>query len=112
LKAKTLRAHRDCLQVENEPNITEQDHDYAPEAMAVLTAPFPLNGIAMKAAGKGMCMMPEQAGGKESGIWLELFGQAAGVISHTWGLATCIDAVAKPARPFIPADDINIAGRR
>ena len=114
LKAKDAAEHTVIgLQVENEPNITEQDHDYAPEAMAIFDGPVPSQLIsAMKAAGKGDVYDAwKQAGGKESGTWTEVFGQAAGKISHTWGLATCIDAVAKVGKaayslPMI----INIAG--
>src|SRR5271157_3959933 len=114
LKTKDAAAHTVIgLQVENEPNITEQDHNYAPEAMTVFNGPVPAQLIsAKKAAGKGDVYDAwQQAGGKESGTWPELFGQAAGKISHIWGLATCINAIAKAGKavynlPMI----INIAG--
>jgi len=73
LKAKDATEHTVIgLQVENEPNITEQDHDYAPEAMAVFNSAVPAQLVsAMKAAGKGDVYDAwKQAGGKESGIWL------------------------------------------
>jgi hypothetical protein len=114
LKAKDNAEHTVlALQVENEPNITEQDHDYYPDAMAVFNSTVPAEMVMkMKAKGKGEVWDEwQKAGAKESGTWPELFGQAAGAISHTWGLATCIDAVAKAGKsvynlPMI----INIAG--
>ena len=39
-----------------------------------------------------------QAGGKESGTWLDLFGQKAGEFMHTWSLATYINDVAKAGK--------------
>jgi hypothetical protein len=102
------------IQVENEPNITDQDHDYAPEAVAVFNGPVPAELISrMKAAGKGEVYDAWQkvGDGKESGTWPELFGQSAGPISHTWGLATYINAVAKAGKAVynLPMF-INIAG--
>ena len=101
------------IQVENEPNITDQDHDYSTEAIAAFNSPVPVElVIAMQAAGKGEIYDAwQKAGGKESGTWPELFGQSAGPISHTWGLATYINQVAKAGKavynlPMI----INIAG--
>jgi hypothetical protein len=101
------------LQVENEPNITEQDHDYAPEAMAIFNGPVPAKLMsAMKTKGKGEVYDAwQKAGGKESGTWLEVFGELAGPTSHTWGLAVYINEVAKAGKavynlPMI----INIAG--
>ena len=81
LKAKDSAEHTVIgLQVENEPGIMGSDRDYGPEAQAAFDSPVPAKLLtAMKAAGKGQVYdLWQQAGGKKSGTWPELFGWEAG----------------------------------
>ena len=85
------------IQIENEPGIYSSDRDYGPEAQAEFNSPVPAKLVtAMKAAGKGRVYdLWQQAGGKKSGTWPELFGWEAGELMTAWSIATYIDAVAE-----------------
>ena len=84
------------IQVENEPGIAGSDRDYGPEAQAEFDSPVPAKLVAaMKAAGKGRVYdIWQQAGGKKSGTWPELFGWEAGELLTARSIATYIDSVA------------------
>jgi hypothetical protein len=97
LKAKDCDAHTVIgIQVENEPCIYSNDRDYSPEAQAEYEGPVPAKLVAaMKSAGKGRVYdVWQQAGGKKSGTWPELFGWEAGKFLTAWNLANYIDNVA------------------
>ena len=86
-----------ALQIENEPGIIGSDRDYGPEAQAVFDRLVPDELVtAIKAAGTGRVYdLWQQARGKESGTWPELFGWAAGELMSAWSIATYIDGVAE-----------------
>ena len=88
------------IQVENEPGIAGSDRDYGPEAKAEFDSPVPSKLVAcMKAAGKGNVYdIWQQAGGKKSGTWPELFGWEAGELMSAWSIATYIDRVAEAGK--------------
>ena len=85
-----------ALQIENEPGILGSDRDYSSEAQAVFDRLVPTKLVtAMKAAGTGSVYdLWQQAGGKGSGTWPELFGWAAGELMSAWSIATYIDGLA------------------
>lgn len=89
-----------AVQIENEPGILGSDRDYGPEAQAVLDGPVPAEFVtAMKARGEGRVYdLWQQAGGKESGTWPELFGWSAGELMTAWSIATYIDRLAKAGK--------------
>jgi len=86
-----------ALQVENEPGILGSDRDYGTEAQAEFDSPVPAKLVsAMKAAGRGEIYdIWQQAGGKASGTWPELFGWEAGELMSAWSIATYIDGIAE-----------------
>lgn len=86
-----------ALQIENEPGILGSDRDYGTEAQAEFDSLVPAELVtAMRAAGKGQVYhLWQQAGGKESGTWPELFGWAAGELMSAWSIATYIDGLAE-----------------
>ena len=88
------------IQVENEPGIVGSDRDYGPEAQAEYDSPVPAILVtAMKAAGKGRVYdIWQQAGGKKSGTWPELFGWEAGELMTARSIATYIDSVAEAGK--------------
>jgi len=88
------------IQVENEPGIVGSDRDYGPEARAEFDSPVPAKLVAaMKAAGKGQVYdIWQQAGGKKSGTWPELFGWEAGELMTARSIATYIDSVAEAGK--------------
>ena len=96
LKAKDTIEHTVIgIQVENEPCIFSSDRDYSPEAQADFDHPVPARLVAfMKAAGKGRVYdVWQQAGGKKSGTWTELFGWEAGKFLTAWSIANYVDGV-------------------
>jgi len=84
------------IQVENEPGIVGSDRDYGPEAQSEFDNSVPAKLVtAMKTAGKGRVYdIWQQAGGKKSGSWPELFGWEAGELMTARAIATYIDGVA------------------
>jgi beta-galactosidase GanA len=82
-----------ALQIENEPGILGSDRDYGPEGQAAFESPVPAEFVArMKAAGRGRVYdLWQEAGGRDSGTWPELFGWAAGEFLSAWSIATYID---------------------
>ena len=88
------------IQLENEEGILGSDRDYSPEAQTIFDSPVPARLItAMKTAGKGAVYdIWQQAGGKQSGNWPELFGWPAGEFMTAWGIATYIDSVAEAGK--------------
>jgi hypothetical protein len=88
------------IQVENEPGIVGSDRDYGPEAQAEFDSPVPAKLVAaMKAAGKGRVYdICQQAGGKKSGNWPQLFGWEAGELMTARSIATYIDSVAEAGK--------------
>ena len=101
LKAKDSTDHTVIgIQVENEPGIIGSDRDYGPEAQAEFDSPVPAKLMAsMKAAGKGKVYdLWQQAGGKKSGTWPEVFGWSAGELMSAWSLAVYIDGVAEAGK--------------
>jgi hypothetical protein len=86
-----------AIQIENEPGIIASDRDYGTEAQAEFDDLVPQKLLtAMNQAGGGPVYdLWQEAGGKESGTWPELFGWAAGEIMSAWSIATFIDGVAQ-----------------
>ena len=89
-----------ALQVENEPGILGSDRDYGIEAQTMFDSPAPNELVAfMKAVGKGRVYdLWQQAGGKTSGTWAELFGWSAGELMSAWSIANYIDRVAEAGK--------------
>ena len=101
LKAKDSAEHTVIgIQVENESGIIGSDRDYGPVGQAVFDSPVPAKLLSsMKAAGKGRVYdIWQQAGGKKSGTWPELFGWSAGELMTAWSFATYIDGVAEAGK--------------
>ena len=96
LKAKDLDHTVIGFQVQNESGILGSDRDYGPEAQAVFDKPVPAKLVnAMKKAGKGHIYdIWQEAGGKNSGTWSELFGWEGGEFMTAWSIASYIDNVA------------------
>ena len=88
------------FQVENEPGIICSDRDYGPEAQTIFDSPVPAKLVAaMKKAGKGKVYdMWQEAGGRSSGTWPELFGWEGGEFMSAWSIATYIDGVAEAGK--------------
>src|SRR5208337_641712 len=88
------------IQVEIESGILGSDRDYGPEAQAVFDSPVPAKLVAaMKDAGKGRVYdLWQQAGGKKSGTWPELFGWSAGELMSAWSVATYHDGLAEAGK--------------
>lgn len=89
-----------ALQIENEPGILNSDRDYGSEAQATFERPVPEELVTeMKAAGKGPIFeVWQEAGGKESGSWPELFGWAGGELMTAWSIANYIDSLAEEGK--------------
>ena len=101
LKAKDSAEHTVIgIQVENESGIIGSDRDYGPAGQAMFDSPVPAKLLSsMKAAGKGRVYdIWQQAGGKKSGTWPELFGWSAGELMTAWSFATYIDGVAEAGK--------------
>ena len=101
LKAVDSKEHTVIgLQIENEAGIIGSDRDYGPEAQGVFDNPVPPKLVsAMKMAGKGEVYdLWQQAGGKKSGTWLELFGPEADELMTAWSLAEYMNAIAKAGK--------------
>ncbi len=88
------------LQVENEPGIIGSERDYSPEGQAEFDRPVPVKLMsAMKTKGKGEVYdLWQQAGGKPSGTWPEVFGVDAGECMTAWSIASFINEVAKAGK--------------
>ncbi|HUT18970.1 MAG TPA: DUF5597 domain-containing protein [Anaerolineae bacterium] len=88
------------LQIENEPGILGSDRDYGPEGQAAFEGAVPAELVSkIKAAGKGRVYdLWQEAGGKESGTWPELFGWSAGELISAWSIATYIDRLAEAGK--------------
>ena len=88
------------IQLENESGILGTDRDYGQEAQLIFYSPVPAAMItAMKTAGKGPVYEAwQQAGGKQSGSWPEVFGWPAGEFMTAWGIATYIDQVGQAGK--------------
>jgi len=88
------------LQVENEPGIIGSERDYSPEGQAEFNSPVPAALMsAMKAKGKGETYdLWQQAGGKPSGAWPEVFGVDAGECMTAWSIACFINTVSKAGK--------------
>ena len=85
-----------ALQVENEPGIFGSNRDYGQEGQSAFDSPVPAKLVtAMKKSGTGTvydCW--QQAGGRSSGNWTDLFGWQAGEFLSAWAVARYIDSVA------------------
>ena len=88
------------LQIENEPGISGSDRDYGPEAQAEYDSKVPAKLISsMKKAGKGtVYKVWQEAGGKTSGNWPEIFGWEGGGLMTAWSIAVFINEVAKAGK--------------
>ena len=88
------------LQVENEPGIIGSERDYGPEGQAAFDGPVPAKLMsAMKTKGKGeVYELWQQAGGRQSGSWPEVFGVEAGECMTAWSIATFINEVVKAGK--------------
>ena len=80
--------------------LSASDRDYGPEAQAVFDSPVPPKLVsAMKAVGKGEVYdLWQQAGGKKSGTWLELFGPEADELMTAWSLGEYMNEIAKAGK--------------
>ena len=89
-----------ALQIENEPGILGSDRDYGPEGQAAFESAVPTELVArIKDAGKGRVYdLWQEAGGKESGTWPEVFGWPAGELMSAWSIATYIDRLAEAGK--------------
>jgi len=89
-----------ALQIENEPGILGSDRDYGPEAEAVFKSPVPGELVTrIKSAGAGRVYdLWQEAGGRDSGTWPELFGWAGGELMTAWSIATFIDRLAEAGK--------------
>jgi len=88
------------IQVENEPGIMGSDRDYGSEAQTTFNGSVPAKLVtAMKATAKGRVYnVWQEAGGKKSGVWSDLFGWEAGEIMTSWSIATYIDGIVKAGK--------------
>jgi len=88
------------LQVENEPGIIGSERDYSPEGQAAFDGHVPAKLIsAMKTKSKGeVYELWQQAGGRQSGSWPEVFGVEAGECMTAWSIATFINEVVKAGK--------------
>ena len=88
------------LQIENEPGIIGSERDYGPEGQAEFDSPVPAKLMtAMKTKGKGEVYdLWQQAGGKNSGTWPEVFGVDAGECMTAWSIAKFINEVSKDGK--------------
>jgi hypothetical protein len=85
------------LQIQNEQGMVGTDRDYSPEAQEDFDSPVPAKLLSsMKAAGKGQVYDAwQEAGGKKSGSWPEIFGWRAAEFISAWGIAKYMDAAAE-----------------
>lgn len=88
------------VQVENESGMLGTNRDYGPDGEAAFNRPVPAKLIKyLKKAGKGPVYDTWQnAGGKESGSWPELFGWSAGEYLSAYAVADYIDRVAEAGK--------------
>jgi len=86
-----------ALQIQNEQGMIGSDRDYGPDGQAAFDSPVPAKLLSsMKTAGKGKVYdFWQQAGGKKSGTWGEVFGWQAAEFLSAWGIASYIDAIAE-----------------
>jgi hypothetical protein len=86
-----------ALQVENEAGIFGSNRDYGPVAQAIFDSPVPAKLMTtLKKAGKGTVYdLWQQAGGKTTGNWTDVFGWQAGEFVSAWAVARYIDSVAE-----------------
>jgi len=89
-----------ALQIQNEQGIIGSDRDYGPEAQTEFDSPVPAKLLSsMKTAGKGKVYdIWQQAGGKKSGTWPEIFGWQAAEFLSAWGIASYIDGIAEAGK--------------
>lgn len=88
------------LQIENEPGISGSDRDYGPEAQSMYDSQVPGKlTSAMKKNRKGdVYDVWQEAGGKSSGTWSEMFGWEGGGFMTAWSIAAFINEVAKAGK--------------
>jgi beta-galactosidase GanA len=101
------------LQIENEPGIIGSERDYSPAGQAEFDSQVPAKLMsAMKAKGKGEVYdLWQQAGGKKSGSWTEVFGVDAGECMTAWSIAVFINEVSKVGKAaYDIATFINVWG--
>jgi hypothetical protein len=101
LKAKDISEQTVIgLQIENEPGIIGSDRDYGIEAQNAFNSPVPAKILkAMKTTFKGEVYdLWQQAGGKKSGTWAEVFASSAGEFMTAWSIATYIDSIAEAGK--------------
>ena len=89
-----------ALQIENEQGLLGSDRDYGPEAQSEFDSPVPVKLISeMNIAGKGRIYdIWQNAGGKKSGTWPQLFGAEAGELMTAWKLANYVNDIAGAAK--------------
>jgi hypothetical protein len=100
---KTYDSHQHtviAVQIENEPGILGSDRDYGPDGQADYEKQVPAGLVEkMKLAGPGRIHdVWMAAGGRESGAWPEVFGDAAGELMTAWSIAVYIDRLAEAGK--------------
>ena len=91
------------IQIENEPGIMGSDRDYGPEAQAIFEGEVPADFLEKlnTAPNSPVYQIWQQAGGKESGNWPTLFGDAAGELMSAWSIARYIDKLAEAGKQIL-----------
>jgi hypothetical protein len=89
-----------ALQIENEQGLLGSDRDYGPEAQSEFDSPVPVKLITeMKKVANGRIYhIWQNAGGKKSGTWPQLFGAEAGELMTAWSLANYVNDIAGAAK--------------
>lgn len=86
-----------ALQIENEPGILGADRDYGAEATAFFESEVPaeLREHLSTNGDSALHALWQASGGRTSGSWPELFGDAAGELMTAWRIARYIDRLAE-----------------
>lgn len=92
-----------ALQIENEPGILGSDRDYGPEAQAEFDGLVPDELLAaLRTAQPGRIhAIWQEAGGRSSGSWSELFGAYAGELLTAYSIARYINLIAAAGKQVL-----------
>jgi beta-galactosidase GanA len=93
-----------AIQIENEPGILGSDRDYGDLAQTEFEGAVPaeLTSALGKAEAGSIYEIWQEAGGKASGSWPELFGDAAGELMSAYSIARYIDQIAEAGKAILP----------
>jgi len=89
-----------ALQIENEPGILASARDYGPEGENTYRSEVPPElARRLRETGAGrLYEIWQDAGGRESGTWPDVFGHEAAEILTAWSIARYIDAIAEAGK--------------